>query len=236
VPSIRSTVLISIAVLALGVGMASSQTAGGALLYANGQVQVNGQPAGISTSIFSGDKVAVGASSAGSINLAGSSVVVTPNSTIQYGPSFVDVMEGAARVSTTQGMCASAGPVVVSPKDREAKFDVVRTGDKVVAVSRQGALTVKDGNRTVAVPSGSSIELPLATKDPTTAQNSGSNNSSFLGSERLTGHPFYGATPGVTTNAKTLPVCAAVALCRRPNQSETIPCCCPPVIPCQVPQ
>ena len=57
-PQCRFTVLCPLLVVVFGVSMLSAQT-GGAMLYANGNVKVNGQPAGDLTSIFSGDRVDV---------------------------------------------------------------------------------------------------------------------------------------------------------------------------------
>src|ERR1039458_6109063 len=120
------TVICSLLVVFVGLSMLSAQT-GGAMLYANGNVKVNGQVTGDSTtSVFPGDRVDVTESSAGSINRSGSSVVVSPNSSIQYDPSSVEVLQGSARVSTNKGMSASAGQILVSPKDSAAKFDVIR--------------------------------------------------------------------------------------------------------------
>src|ERR1035441_6044653 len=81
-PHCRITVLCLLLVVVFGASLLSAQT-GGAMLYANGNVKVNGQAAGDSTSIFSGDRVDVTESSAGSINRSGSSVVVSPNSSIR---------------------------------------------------------------------------------------------------------------------------------------------------------
>src|ERR1035438_359142 len=112
----RLSVVLPLLVVLFTVSMLSAQT-GGAMLYANGNVRVNGQAAGISTSVFPGDMVDVPESSSGSINRSGSSVAVSPNSSIQYGPASVEVIQGSARVSTSKGMSASAGQILVSPKD-----------------------------------------------------------------------------------------------------------------------
>lgn len=222
-------------VVFLGAGMLAAQT-GGAMLYSNGNVTVNGQPAGVSTAVFSGDKVAVPAGSAGSINLAGSSVVVTPNSSVQYAATSIDLIEGGARVSTNKGMTASVGQVVVSPADAAAKFDVVKTGDKVMVISREGSLNVQDGSHTTTVPAGGSAELSLAASGNQPAvQNSASAApaSDFLASNRLSQHPFYGVLKGVENNPPSLPICANITSCLRPSVSLTRPCCCPPVVLCQ---
>src|ERR1022692_151440 len=221
----RIIVLCLLLVGVFGASMLSAQT-GGAMLYANGNVKVNGQAAGDSTSIFSGDKVDVTESSSVSINRSGSSVVLSPNSSIQYAPASVEVIQGSARVSTSQGMSASAGQIVVSPKDTTAKFDVVRAGDKVVVVSREGALTVKDGSHTTVVQSGASTELALADQGPKVA------SVNFLPTERLLEHPFYGVVKGVDDTPASLPICENILECIRPGVSRIRPCCCPPRVEC----
>ena len=232
-PRCRITVLFCLLMVVVGVGMLSAQT-DGAMLYANGSVKVNGQAAGESTSISSGDRIDVTASSAGSINRSGSSVVVSPSSSVQYEPASVEVLQGGARVSTSKGMSASAGQVVVSPKDNTAKFDVVRTDNKVVVVSREGALTVKDGSRTLVVPSGSSTELAVvSTAGKGSAPDSGSKvlTANFISGDRLTEHPFYGVVNGIS-DSPGLPICSNLSTCIRPSVSMIHPCCCPPKVPC----
>ena len=143
----------------------------------------------------------------------------------------MQVLNGGARVSTSKGMSASAGPVMVSPQKDAAKFDVVRTDNKVTVVSREGALVVNDGSHTSLVASGCTAELPLAAGAQSAAANAAS--PSFLASEKLLEHPFYGVVKGVDASPNTLPVCANTLLCIRSSVSKIPPCCCPPRIPCQ---
>lgn len=229
-----SVVVCLLLMVVLGVSMLSAQT-GGAMLYANGNVKVNGQAAGDSTSVFSGDRVDVTGASAGSINRSGSSVVVSPNSSIQYDPALVEVIQGSARVSTSKGMSARAGQILVSPQGTEAKFDVVRADNKVVIVSREGALTVHDGDHTVVVQSGSSTEFALgavAKQALPAEQGPKAVEASLFPQDRLLEHPFYGVVKGISTTPDTLPICADLATCIRPGVSQIRPCCCPPRIEC----
>lgn len=229
----RIGVVYSFLMVLLGAGVLSAQT-GGAMLYSNGDVKVNGQNAGYSTSIFSGDKVDVTSASAGSINRNGSSVVVSPNSSIQYDPASIELLQGSARVSTSKGMSAKVGDVVVTPKDASAKFDVTRSGDKVVVASREGVLTVKDGSQTTTVQPGASAELAMAGGGAALAANHGSQAATnILPDDRLADHPFYGVVNGVDTTPAKLPVCASVSTCIRPSVSQIRPCCCPPIVKCQ---
>lgn len=227
----RRTVTTLLAVLAIVMLCASLSSAqnNGAMLYANGDVKVNGQAAGYSTSIYSGDKVEATSAAAGSINRSGSSVVVSPNSSIQYDAASIELLQGSARVSTSKGMSAKIGDVVVSPKDANAKFDVTRNGDKVVVASRGGSLTVRDGNQTTTVAPGASTELALAGNAPVVA--SETNQTNFL-SDRLAEHPFYGVVNGVEAKPPTLPICSSLQTCIRPSVSMIRPCCCPPRIMC----
>ncbi len=214
----------------LGVSVVSAQT-GGAMLYANGTVRVNGHDSGDATSIFSGDRIDVSASSAGSINRNGSSIVVSPNSAIQYDPAAIQVLQGSARVSTSKGMSVKIGDVLVSPESAAAKFDVTKAGDKVVVVSREGALSVKDGSETRVVQPGSSTELALAAGAAPTEQ-ANATQPNFLPQDRLAEHPFYGVVNGVETTPATLPICADITTCIRPGVSNIRPCCCPPRVMC----
>jgi len=223
-----------------GVSTAQAQTAstslaptGGAMLYANGNVKVNGQPAGISTSIFAGDKVEVGDSSAVSINRSGSSIVLSPNSSVQYGPANLDVLQGTVRVSTSQGMSVHAGNVSVSPldKSRAAKFDLTASGATVTIASQEGALTVNDGGRILALSSGSKTTLAAASLGQGSGGTATIANANFLDG-KMAQHPFYGVVAGVDSPPATLPICADVAECLRPSVSQIRPCCCPPVVLC----
>ncbi|HUK43258.1 MAG TPA: hypothetical protein VLW48_02325 [Candidatus Bathyarchaeia archaeon] len=229
----RTAVVSFLATILLGAGTLSAQTSG-AMLFANGDVKVNGQPAGVSTSILAGDRVDVTGASAGSINRSGSSVVVRPNSSVQYSPASVQLLEGSARISTSKGMTAKVGEVVVSPQDAAAKFDVTRAGDKVVVASREGVVTVNDGAHTLTVQPGASAEVAWAPAGIQTAavQSAQASQTDFLGQERLAEHPFYGVLNGVSTNPTALPICPSVTICLRPSVSNIHPCCCPPIVQC----
>jgi len=203
----------------------SAQTGGAMFSAINGGAQVNGIAAGgPSTSIFPGDRIDVPASAAGAINLAGSSVVMGPNSSVKYGATNIEVLQGGARVSTMKGMTASVGNVLVTPKDASAKFDVIHRENRLVVVSHEGALTIKDGDRTVLVASGESTEVPLHGSG---AQETSSKPTDFLSSNRLSEHPFYGVVNGVNNTPSMFPPCAAVQDCIRPSVSNIRPCCCP---------
>ena len=222
--------------IVLGMSFAQAQTAspsstanGGAMLYANGNVKVNGQPAGASTSIFAGDKVEVGDSSSVSINRSGSSIVLSPNSSVKYEPANLDVLNGTVRVSTSQGMSVHVGNVSVSPQSTIAKFDVTASAGNVIVASQEGALAVNDGGRNVMLGSGSKTTLGVAHASAETSNVAAAN---FLEGQ-LAQHPFYGVdNAGVDGYPPVLPVCKDARECIRPNVSQIAPCCCPPIVKC----
>jgi hypothetical protein len=162
---------------------------------------------------------------------------VSPNSSIQYAPTSVEVIQGTARLNTDKGMSVSVGRILVSPKDGVAKFDVVRTENKVVVVSREGVLTVQDGGHTVVVQPGASTELSLGLAAGWAGpvdQGSKTTPATFISDDRLVEHPFYGVVKGIDENPyeRFLPVCTNVTECIRPNVSQIKPCCCPPIVSC----
>jgi hypothetical protein len=227
--------------MVVGMSFAQAQTAspsstasGGAMLYANGNVKVNGQLAGASTSIFAGDKVEVGDSSAVSISRSGSSIVLSPNSSVKYDPANLDVLKGTVRVSTTQGMSVHAGNVSVAPQDKNtaAKFDVTTNAGNVTVASQEGALAVNDGGRDVMLSSGSKTTLGAA---QASAEPSNVAAANFLEGQ-LAQHPFYGVdNAGAAGPPPVLPACADARECIRPNVSQIAPCCCPPIVKCTGP-
>jgi hypothetical protein len=217
----RIIVLCLLLVVVFGASLLPAQT-GGAMLYANGNVKVNGQAAGDSTSIFPGDKVDVTESSSVSINRSGSSVVVSPNSSIKYDSSSVEIMSGTARVSTIKGMSAQAGQITVAPKTGVAKFDVLKLDDKVTVASREGALTVNEGGRTITLTPGSSATLLLTAAPGQVSSTAVAQNSAGLLSEA----PFSSAGLSPSSDGPLLPICPPRPNCTRPPVSATSICPC----------
>jgi hypothetical protein len=206
--------------------MLSAQTSG-ALLYATGNVTLNGVSVADASSIFPGDRLVTADSSIVSVNRSGSSVVVSPNSTVQYKKSAVAVIAGAAHVNTVNGMSAEAGDVTVTPKDQSAKFDVVRVDNQLMVSSREGAVTINDGSHTVMLQSGGHTTLALgsaASLGPLPTQDGPFIGRSGVGSRVVASGPFY----TVVSSPDDLPWCSNAMQCYRPNVSQIRPCRCPP--------
>jgi hypothetical protein len=214
---------LQVALLLLIACSAASVTAqtSGAMLYVTGQATLNGVQVNSASSIFAGDRVVTSNSSIVSVNRPGFSVVVNPNSTIQYGKSSIEVIQGSARITAASGMSAQAGQVVVASKDQSASFDVTRAADQVTVVSRQGVLLVDDGGRTVTVPAGSNATLHVAAASTESVSASAKPQAA---SGLLAGGPFY----SIYNAPSDLPICSDFDLCIRPRVSQIRPCRCKP--------
>lgn len=136
-----------------------------AMLYASGSVTVNGTPISKSTSVFAGDRVATSAASVVSIDRAGSSIVVDPNSSVEYESNGFTMVHGTARVAMPSGMTAHAGPVDITAKAKSAKFDVQTDGTTVLIASREGALDLSDGTSTTTLEPGYTAKVTSQDQD-----------------------------------------------------------------------
>ncbi len=211
-------ILCVFSVVLLYVAALSGQNSA-AMLYAHGNVTLNGQAPGQSTSIFAGDRLETADSSVATINRSGSSVVVNPNSSIQYSQSAIQIMHGTARVSTLAGMSAEAGRLTITPSDGKAKFDVVQSSQGTIVTPREGALTVHDGNSTISLQPGQSRTFtPNALASQSAVQGDGS---AILPHEQV--QTFETAVqPG-------LPICPSLKYCiGHDNVSQINPCLCRP--------
>ncbi len=136
-----------------------------AMLYATGAVTLNGVPAAKSMSVFAGDRIDTADASVVSINRSGLSLVVDPNSSVQYQSNGFTILKGKASVRTSSGMSAHAGPLSVIPKGNSALFDVSRNGKTVLVASREGALTLTDGVETATLDPGYTAKVTLDPQD-----------------------------------------------------------------------
>ena len=132
-----------------------------AMLITSGTVRLNGTVLPQSSSIFTGDVVDTAADSVGSLSRSGSSVVVDPDSSIRYQDDGVSVLKGMARVQTSKGMAAHAGPISVIPVTNNALFEVRTDGKTALIASREGALTLTDGVDSFVLDPGHTAKVSL---------------------------------------------------------------------------
>lgn len=132
-----------------------------AMLVTSGTVRLNGTVSPQSTSLFTGDVIDTAADSVGSLSRSGSSVVVDPDSSIRYQDDGVSILKGMARVQTSKGMAAHAGPISVIPVTSDALFEVRTDGKTALIASREGALTLTDGTESFTLDPGYTAKVSL---------------------------------------------------------------------------
>jgi hypothetical protein len=132
-----------------------------AMLTTSGTVRVNGTVLPQSTSVFTGDVIDTAPESVGSLSRNGTSVVVDPDSSVQYQDDSVSVLKGMARVQTSKGMAARAGRISVIPASSDALFDVRTDGKTALIASREGALTLTDGTDSFTLDPGYTAKVNI---------------------------------------------------------------------------
>lgn len=136
-----------------------------AMLYATGTVTLNGMPAAKSMSVFAGDRIDTADASVVSVNNSGFSLVVDPNSSVEYQSNGFTILKGKASAKTSNGMSAHAGPLSMIPKGNSALFDVSDDGKIVLVASREGTLTLTDGIETATLEPGYTAKVSLDPQD-----------------------------------------------------------------------
>jgi hypothetical protein len=166
VPQLRALVSWSLLFcFPLSMAATDKSQAAGAIMYAHGQVQINGSPTPSSIALFSGDAVLTKADSVANITSEGSSVLVMPNSAVKFEGKALDLDHGDVVVSTSKRLALKADQLTVLPvTDQQAKFEVAENDDTVVIAARKGDLTVSDDQGTSTVPEGQQTTKPRRRK------------------------------------------------------------------------
>ena len=214
---------VSVVMLVLLCAAAMAAQTGGAMLHVTGKVTLNGTAVADSSSIFAGDRLTTAEGAMATINRPGMSVVLGPNSTIQYGISSIQVIQGSARIAAGSNLTTQAGNVTVVSQDQTARFEVSRADGKVVVASREGSVSVNDGGHSVTVaardqchPGGVGFQPGRA------ARQHREQDRDHLRRRRQ--RPLY----SINVSNDDLPICSSVKLCQRQNVSQIRPCKCQP--------
>ena len=174
----------------------------GAMVFANGNVNVNGNKVGRSVSVFKGDTVETAKDSQVTLALNGSTVSLPANSGIRYSDNqVIDIGCGAAAVKTTTGLTSKVGGLTIHPSSRDASYDVVSNGKELKVAARRGDLSLQAGGKTVTVPAGQMATLPgncalVAQNDPAGASGAANQTGSTVSTAAQTG---AASTQGLST-------------------------------------
>jgi hypothetical protein len=133
-----------------------------AILYASGNVTVNGKKVARSTSVFEGDSIQTAPDGGGMVALNGGSVTVQAGSRVVFTKSAIQVESGAAAVKTSHKMGASVGGYAITPVDQDSQFQVSQTGTKIYVAALRGKLAITGANL-VNLAAGRSVTLECKT-------------------------------------------------------------------------
>ena len=174
----------------------------GAMVFANGDVSVNGSKVGHSVSVFKGDTVRTAKDSQVTLALNGSTVSLPANSGIRYDNNqVINIGCGAAAVKTTTGLASRVGGLTIHPSSRDANYDVVSNARELKIAARQGSLSLTAGGKSVIVPAGQMATLPgncdlVAQNDPAGASGAANQTGSTVSTAAQTG---AASTQGLST-------------------------------------
>lgn len=161
-----ATKILSIAMMMLTPAAMLMAETGNTMLYASGNVTLNGTEVARSASVTPGDRIDTAGATATTVSQDGSKVTVTPYSSVRYGSDAVRVDRGTAAITTTDGMTATAAQITVTPKDKAATYEIARLNNQIVITSQTGALMVTEAGKTTELEAGASSSR---TADPTPA-------------------------------------------------------------------
>jgi len=126
-----------------------------AMLYASGSTWVNGLTVPKTSAIFAGDLLQTRADSTASIQNNGSSIMVLADTLVKFEGPTVEIEHGGVRVTTSRGMAARAGDVIVKPVGAIwTEFQVVDVDGQVQIAASKGDVTVQDDKGTTTVTQG----------------------------------------------------------------------------------
>jgi hypothetical protein len=151
-----ATKILSIVMMLLTPAAMLMAETGNTMLYASGNVTLNGTEVARSASVTPGDRIDTAGATATTVNQDGSKVTVNPYSAIRYESQSVNVVRGTAAIATTDGMAARAAQITVAPKDKSATYEIARMDNNVVITSRTGALMITEAGKTTELEAGGS--------------------------------------------------------------------------------
>jgi hypothetical protein len=125
------------------------------MLYTNGSAWLNGSEVPKSAAVFSGDMLQTRADSTANIQAAGSTVMVLADSLVRFQGPAIEIEHGAVRVTTSRGLAAQAGDVIVKPVSNVwTEFQVKDVDGRVQIAANKGDLTIQDDKGTTTISQG----------------------------------------------------------------------------------
>jgi hypothetical protein len=126
-----------------------------AMLFASGNVRINGVGSRDTTALFAGDSVQTDEDAVANITAGRSSVLVMPATSVKFLKNLVELDRGGVAIATTDAMSTRTDDLVITPVSRRlSKFEVAENEELVVIAARQGDVLLVDGMEMMRVPEG----------------------------------------------------------------------------------
>jgi len=120
------------------------QNSGAAMLHTNGVVQLNGNPAPVSSALLSDDTVQTQKTSTAKIDASGSTVDIQPETFIQFEGEEIFLDHGSLQVLTTRGLRVRVGCMTVIPVNADwTQYDVIDVEGKVTVASHKNDVKIE---------------------------------------------------------------------------------------------
>ena len=128
---------------------------GAAMLYTNGTAWINGASVPKSSAVFSGDLVQTRADSVANIKAVGSTLLVLPDSLVEFQASAIKLEHGRVTITTSKSMATQVGTLKIVPASTNwTEFEVTDTDGSVHIAARKGDLTLTDSTGTTTLAQG----------------------------------------------------------------------------------
>src|SRR5579871_1858690 len=137
------------------------------MLYPKGKVIVDGKEAGRPMALFPGEKVQTAPGASASLTALGSSVLLSPNTSLTYDNNTLQIGCGDVLVTTAvKRMAASVANLNIVANSDVAKYQITRSNGKLEIASREGSINVNDGVQTTSLDAGKVLSFSAGNDCP----------------------------------------------------------------------
>lgn len=120
---------------------------GAAVVHSTGGVWVNGSEVVDSSTIFPGDLLQTKPGFVANLDSEGSSVLIQPESVVEFHGNFLTLVHGTVSVGTSTSMGVHVNCLKIEPvTSARTQYDVTDTNGAVLVAARKNDVDIKQGN------------------------------------------------------------------------------------------
>jgi hypothetical protein len=136
---------VGIMIVLLPLQLLAAET-GSAVVHSTGGVWVNGSEVVDSSTIFPGDLLQTKPGFVANLDSEGSSVLIQPESVVEFHGNFVTLVHGTVSVGTSTSMGVHVNCLQVEPvSGNRTQYDVTDTNGAVLVAAHKSDVTIKQG-------------------------------------------------------------------------------------------